>query len=423
MRDVPDQPTATPDALAVDAEPAAASAAVSPDTAPEEPATLDRLIVDAALEAFAEEARAAGPGWTPPADGVVDALLLDVAEVAVPRLVAQTAADVVAGAGEPDGLRQEQARRAAFRDAVHTAWGDALDSLEVLVVAFEEIGVDHLARALGAARREPGHRTRALAELKCHVLAGLHGRACRTAREVLSLLEDGLADGAFARTRTLHELTVVAAVLAKHDGALAMRYDLHGVVVTAKSMRQFDDHHAALKWEPVEPALLAAAETQAAALVDHFGPAFRGEVGWAHGVVPRRPKPARSKEKWDLNATLGLADLEHAVGLPHFRAFFGWASDSVHAGRPGLHSLGNPLGAPATPYLRGSVHGLSDPGQHAALSLAQFTAALGEHVATGAPLDGAVRAGVIRELVVRCQAQFVAADDAVRARAAAAEGA
>ena len=59
-------------------------------------------------------------------------------------------------------------------------------------------------------------------------LADLHARACRTALDVFHLLESGLAAGAMARCRTLHELAVISMVLreySSHEGhGLAERF-------------------------------------------------------------------------------------------------------------------------------------------------------------------------------------------------------
>jgi len=47
-------------------------------------------------------------------------------------------------------------------------------------------------------------------------LARLYGRACQIGRKIELLLSNGFADGAEARWRTLHELTVVACFIYKH---------------------------------------------------------------------------------------------------------------------------------------------------------------------------------------------------------------
>ncbi|WP_217430933.1 DUF5677 domain-containing protein [Sphingomonas bacterium] len=50
----------------------------------------------------------------------------------------------------------------------------------------------------------------------------LHARACQVVFEIITLMENGLADGAMARWRTLHEITVVATILAEHGEELAV---------------------------------------------------------------------------------------------------------------------------------------------------------------------------------------------------------
>jgi len=59
---------------------------------------------------------------------------------------------------------------------------------------------------------------------KLHVLRVLHARACQQYAEVICLVKAGFADGAFARWRSLYELTVVAQFIADNTAAVAKSY-------------------------------------------------------------------------------------------------------------------------------------------------------------------------------------------------------
>lgn len=48
------------------------------------------------------------------------------------------------------------------------------------------------------------------------VLTRIQARGCQIGNEILTLLRNGYADGAHARWRTLHELTIVAGFISKH---------------------------------------------------------------------------------------------------------------------------------------------------------------------------------------------------------------
>lgn len=61
-------------------------------------------------------------------------------------------------------------------------------------------------------------------------LARLHIRACRIAEEILLLIENGHTEGAQARWRTLHEVTITATLIADGGDALAERYFDHQAI-------------------------------------------------------------------------------------------------------------------------------------------------------------------------------------------------
>ena len=56
------------------------------------------------------------------------------------------------------------------------------------------------------------------------VLIRLLVRGCQVTNEIICLLENGFVDGAIARSRTLHDIAVVAAVLSQPGEAIAQRY-------------------------------------------------------------------------------------------------------------------------------------------------------------------------------------------------------
>jgi len=68
----------------------------------------------------------------------------------------------------------------------------------------------------------------------------LHIRACQVTNEIIILLENGYADGAMARWRTLHEIATVAAVIAKFGDELAERYVHYQIVESTKALTAYE---------------------------------------------------------------------------------------------------------------------------------------------------------------------------------------
>ena len=52
----------------------------------------------------------------------------------------------------------------------------------------------------------------------------IHGRACQIALEILCLLRNGFADGAFARCRSLWELAIYSQFISENDEGIAQEY-------------------------------------------------------------------------------------------------------------------------------------------------------------------------------------------------------
>lgn len=387
-----------PEADGLPPEPIPAAAAAIPGgvsgATPGQKRGLHELLLDAVEASFAEDAAGGAGQAAPPSAAEIAARYEEVSRRCFPGFVETTVAAILEHA--PADLANARARRAAFQASVRSEWGDALDALEVLIEVFAHFGREVVGEAGRAGRLATDPRLTALARL--------HARASRTAHEVLVLLAHGLADGALARCRTLHEVGVVSTVLGRHDQAVAERYLLHATVRDLKALKDRRTHAPALGWAPPEDADIAALEAEVGALKYRFGAAFGDEHGWAEGAVPRA-QPKRP---------LTMADLERAVGLERFRLFYGWSSGTVHAGPQGLRSLGVPPALEQDVLVAaGSTSGLADPGQYAAIALSHVTGAFIPHVTTP---EHEVLVGAITKLVERCKAAFIETMHAVEER-------
>lgn len=103
-----------------------------------------------------------------------------------------------------------------FRGRLEHRWGKGLAKLRMLLTIVGEW-------AQGAHEHRQ-HTNGGKLSRYDDVMLRLHVRACQVTHEVIVLLENGLADGAMARWRTLHEITIVAAIVARFGDEIAERY-------------------------------------------------------------------------------------------------------------------------------------------------------------------------------------------------------
>lgn len=249
----------------------------------------------------------------------------------------------------PEAAEQRQLECEAFLFAHVSWWEDALDQLRMLqVMAVEE------AQAEGRRIR----KSRAKRNLaKRDVQFRLHVRMCQVGDEILTLLENGFADGAMARWRTLHELVVVALLIYDHDDDLAQRYLDHEYVEAWRAAIMYQNVRVPAGDQPYTTAQMAAFTADRAAMLARYGASFGGDWGWAaHHLGIKAP---------------GFGDLEQAAGRVALRSHYKLASYNVHAGPKGIafrHGAGD---NPDANLAGRSMYGLEEPGCNTAFALAQ----------------------------------------------------
>jgi hypothetical protein len=117
-----------------------------------------------------------------------------------------------------------------FRLHLEKYWDEPLNLLRMIVTIAREIVSEQ------AVRKRRSKRYKALPD----ALLRLNVRACQITSEVITLLENGFADGAMARWRTLYEVSVVAMVIAEGGETLAKRYVDHQYVEAKGGNYTFD---------------------------------------------------------------------------------------------------------------------------------------------------------------------------------------
>jgi hypothetical protein len=158
---------------------------------------------------------------------------------------------VVADAMQRQGPAADQRRRSGEAQLA-VQWGEALGLYYTVTLAAAEIGV------LSTDRH---HQAQVHPDSSQTALAWLHARACQTCFEVHALLSAGYSGAAYARVRTLHELAVTAAVIARYgrqtqQADLAERYLHHMDIEQYQQARQYQRSSRELGLRPLStPAL------------------------------------------------------------------------------------------------------------------------------------------------------------------------
>jgi hypothetical protein len=244
----------------------------------------------------------------------------------------------------------------AFESRLYRTWGKGLSLLETLIFFSLETG-----GSFNAEYREDASRND---HFVIDSLTRLHSRACQVAQEVLTLLKSGFGDGAHARWRSLHEISVICLLLGSHDNVLAERYLLHHMIESQRATEDYQKNCKALGYKPLSRRELRKRETVYNELLTRFGKDYGGEYGWAAEVIGKA-KPT-------------FRDIESFVGLSYLRPFYRMSSHNVHANSKGLFfRLGlNPPITQSVLLAGPSNAGLADPGHQTAISLTQITTTL-----------------------------------------------
>lgn len=234
-----------------------------------------------------------------------------------------------------------------FKDNLEARWGSALNALRLMLTISRQIGAEfHKSLRKGKPSVLRG------------VLSRLHIRSCQVVDEIIVLLETGHADGALARWRTLHEMTVVGTMLNEFGEEVAKRYVAHQAVEAKRANDEYAASSVLLGFSPLPKRDQARIEAGFKDVIAQYGASFGTPYGWAVPFLQAGTKPT-------------FRDLEKAAGKSAMRSYYKMASHNVHAGPRGLFytlsSIGNPSGLVAG----ASNAGLDEPGRLTALAFTQ----------------------------------------------------
>jgi hypothetical protein len=241
-----------------------------------------------------------------------------------------------------------------FRRNLEERWGYGFDALRMLL---------ELCRDIGAEFGERSRRSRSKRHLHLNsALSCLHVRACQIAAEILTLMENGFADGAMARWRTLHEVSVIASILADNGDALAERYLAHEIVEAKRAMDEYARCHSLLGYGPLPKPEIDRIESHYRAAITQYGTTFGKLFGWASDYLN--------------NSSPKFVDLEKAAGRAMMRSHYKMASYNVHASPKGISHRLSSIYGPFALIAGASNVGFVEPGQNMAFSLVQITTLL-----------------------------------------------
>lgn len=261
---------------------------------------------------------------------------------------------------DDEGLERYHQAIEGFQKRHQERWGESLELLERLIIWSMECG-----RAIN---QEFGFQPQGNDNYQFQVLLHLHSRAVQVALEIHHLLKGGFADGAFARWRSIYELSITSSFIFQHSENTAERFLSYRNIWDYYFAETYQEHQADLNVEPLEPDVIEELEGVKDELVDQFGESI-DDNGYGSGWAA---------EAYSGNGGPSLHSMKEEVDLEHLTPYYKLACESVHAGSKGtLDRLGimhhEDIEQPEVLLAGPSNAGLNLPGQLTAVSLAQVT--------------------------------------------------
>jgi len=250
------------------------------------------------------------------------------------------------------GLDEIRRMHTDFNARNYNRWKKGFDALELLIEICTEAG-ENFNKRLGPAANKNGDILR-------DTLTRIHAKGCLVAKEISCLLANGFADGAHARWRALHELTVTSKYLALKGNDTAERYVAHEYIESYKGACQHKAYESRLQAAPPSDDVISRLRTRHDEAIARYGDNFSNPYGWAEQSLGKK--------------RANFADLEKAVALDHWRPYYKWASQNIHASAKTINfSLGLTEASTNLLLVGSSDSGMTDPAHSMAISLSQTT--------------------------------------------------
>ena len=199
--------------------------------------------------------------------------------------------------------------------------------------------------------------------IKLDTLIAIHVRACQVANEILVLIKNGYADGAHARWRTLHELSVTFLYLYDSDFEVIHMYNDYEIIEKYKKAKEYKACEDSLDLEKLQDDEWEELSKRRDEIIKKYGKDFSEGYGWTMNDLPKGRRNFR--------------ELEKHVGAEKLRIIYSWANESVHAGVSGIKDKLSLREKESYHFLTGSNDcGFLDPVQYTSNSLCQMSEVL-----------------------------------------------
>lgn len=262
----------------------------------------------------------------------------------------------------PEILQKKNEEMEAFKARLNELWKDPFDLLEIFLILSTESGDKFNKENRPIASEQNDHLFEALTRL--------HAKACLIGQEIITLMRNGYAAGAFARWRSLHEIAVISSFINKHGNSAAERYLCYDTIESYRALHDYIDHpdlyekHCKiLGYAPYPYDQIKNIEISKNRLCNQFDDIGKN-YGWAAKALGDKSP--------------NFHKIETDVGLDYLRPFYNMANHFVHAGPKGtVFNMGLLEKEEGHILLAGASNfGMADPGSCTAISLSQVNRAL-----------------------------------------------
>tara|TARA_R110002049_G_scaffold2822_9_gene22859 strand:- start:1355 stop:2584 length:1230 start_codon:yes stop_codon:yes gene_type:complete len=239
-----------------------------------------------------------------------------------------------------------------FEERTFERWKPALDHLEMMWHISQELGEAH-SKDFDADQAEGTYPVML-------AVSAIFPKALIVTQEIICLLKGGYPDGALARWRSLHELTVSALYISKEGKEAALNYLLSfhfSARIAARQLNEFADRAQMVPFSEEE---LRAFDDKRAAAQQQLGRTFAKDKDGEWPTINLKHR--------------NYADMERHVEMDHWRPRYKWASRHTHADfSPNEKMLGTSEVKSRVVLVGASNSGFADPLMMTAISLAQIT--------------------------------------------------
>jgi len=281
---------------------------------------------------------------------------------------------------------------AGFHKRLFETWRAPMTRLDSLIAMCMEIGQEINAEYRSSKKYPPSTRR--------NIMIKLHTRAVQIANEVSCLLKGGYADGAMARWRSLHEVTVMLAFLGRHNDELSSRFVDFQAITRLKAATEYNEHHGIFGFESLDQSMIIQLQKEHDAMLKKYGQQFTNENGWATDVLKQK--------------RVTFKDIENFVDMSFLRPQYGFASKNIHSGVDSIgFKLALSMSSQETLLAGPSNEGMIEPIQCTSYSLIIATCEL---IDTAPHDERSIMEGVLWRWHERIKAELIEAVETLRQR-------